>query len=34
MDLESLDAVDTRMLREALRMARQLLQRLELDYQR
>lgn len=33
MDLESLDAVDTRMLREALRMARQLLQRLELDYQ-
>jgi hypothetical protein len=33
-DLESLDAVDARMLQEALRMARQLLQRLELDYRR
>ena len=34
LDLESLDEVDTRMLRESLRMARQLRQRLELDYLR
>ena len=34
LDLDTLNDVDARVLREALRMARQLQQRLELDYQR